>query len=343
MHSLTLFPLLSCSCSCENWCAGHQSHGRDGPLRRLIFDPRVYEASRSDEWRAQEMWREAANHDLEHIYAIDQDGLVPDDDQFRGTAPQRSAMWQEFFEQMASAFFFQPNARIHMMRSLVSDFWRTQMMRQQNIYPSEEELDPSKPNPLDNSAGIFMRRGDKCPDDSYCTKHGKYRGFGLFAHGVYLEEQRRGKSFSSIFIMTDDGPAFADLLNQLIEHRGDTISDVKDVFRITPQSTKEEIEAALRTGDDLTIAKAILKGRWVTHNSLAPASCFDPANRQGFEGFLVSLQYLLHHNAFIIGHESSNVMLFMGRVMFVKNQLNPDIVRMGPGAATRDVRDDFNA
>lgn len=122
----------------------------------------------------------------------------------------------------------------------------------------------------------------------------------------------------------------------------DPINDVKVVYEIPPTSTPEEIKAAYESKNEDQIVHALLKGRWVTHNILSPAACFDPAARQGFESFLASMDYLIYYNVFIVGHENSNVSRFLARALFAKNQLNPAVKRMGTDAYHVDVGDNFN-
>lgn len=305
-------------------------------FRRLLFDHRVY-SEHDQEWRRTELPLavERDDYSVEHIYPIDKDGLVPTDEQWTETKDYRSKMFKEFMEIMLSAFFFRPNFRIMMQRSLLSDYWRSQMLRKSGIYPTPAVLAPNQPDPLDNSAGIFVRRGDKCIDDDYCKAHnGQFRGFGLFIHLVYLEEQRRGKPFSSIFFMSDDGPALDALLKEIAEANREKSSQ---------RASEEEIADAIQSNDDMRVARTILRGRWATHNVFSPASCFNPSAREGYESFLTNLQYLLHHNAFVVGHESSNVMYWLARMLFMKNQFNSSVTRTGPGAWSQDVRDDFKS
>ena len=249
----------------------------------------------------------------------------------------RSAMFtNDFLETMANAWFFTPAARIVAMRNAVSEFWAGQMLRRQGIYPeSEPRQQPVDLQQLlgDGQIGaIMMRRGDKCRDDLYCLSHGgKFRPAGLFLHAIRLLEQRRGAPFKALFLMSDDS---AELQRLLSYSRVGTDPDEQP-------STEFEIEAAYASGSDDAIARAILKGRWLLYNHLAPPLCFNPSTRSGFEGFLVAMSFLLHHNCRVVGHESSNVSWFLAKVLYVQNQHKQAANRFGAGAWHQDVQDEY--
>jgi hypothetical protein len=295
-------------------------------------------------WRHVSM--DAAAHSYEHIYSDHSDlttgekiadasrthSVANPTKQSSVTLGVRDSMFEEWYETMSMAFFFQPIARIQVMRNVVSQYWASQMLRRQGVYPDTADLDVDGVLGDGQVGAVMIRRGDKCVDDAYCLAHGgKFRPSGLFLHEIRQQEIRQGKPFAALYLLSDD----VEELNRLLSYSRVASDPTEQV------STEAEIGAAYASKDDDAIARAILKGRWLLFNHLAPPLCFNPSTRPGFESFLVSMTFLIHHQCFVVGHESSNVSWFLARVLYAVRQRRPDSNRMGAGAWHQDVKDEY--
>jgi hypothetical protein len=247
--------------------------------------------------------------------------------------------YEEFFEILAYAYFFQPLPRIQVMRNLVSTYWAGMIARSAGDWPDSgsPQFDPDRFFSNGQVGAVMIRRGDKCVEDPWCQQHGgTYRPAALFLLGLIEEERRVGRRFKAIFLMSDDRDELVRLIGMSHIH---SIERVRGQAGAEPESTDEEIDAAIASHDDNTIVRAILKGRWLLYNQLTPPACFDPTPRWGFESFLTSVAFILHHNVFTVGHENSNVSYFLARVLYAQNQQRQSVVRSGPGAVHRQVAD----
>ena len=151
---------------------------------------------------------------------------------------------------------------------------------------------------LDDTAAIFIRRGDKMPEDTFWLKHKRWRNISYYVKGLVDEEKRRNHRYPSIFIMTDDASVMR------------SIQDYAD-----PQSQ----------GTDEPYAREHLKGRNILNNVFAPQTCFNPFIRIGFDQFLVTLEFLARYAAFTVGHTDSNVGFYLVQHLYCRRQHNDSI------------------
>ncbi|CAF1603891.1 unnamed protein product [Didymodactylos carnosus] len=164
-------------------------------------------------------------------------------------------------------------------------------------------------------AGIFIRRGDKMIEDSFFQKHGYWRNISLYVKGLVDEEKRRNKTFTSIFIVTDD----ADVMKSIMNYAKSSSDGVDEKY-----------------------ARQHLQGREILYNVFAPQACFNPFNREGFDQFLVNVNFLIQHSEFIVSHTDSNVGRYLEEVIYVKRQLNTNIhtltsVRNAPDSLNQEL------
>ena len=249
-------------------------------------------------------------------------------------------MYEEFFETLANAYFFQPLPRLQVMRNLISTYWTGMIARSAGQWPDSgaAEFDPDLYFSHGQVAAVRIRRGDKCGEDVYCARSGHFRPAAFFILKIYEEEKRRSKRFRAVFIMSDDLQEVLRLVAMSTIH---SIERVRGQAGPQSESTDAEIEAAIASKDDDTIVRAILKGRWIIYNQLSPPSCDQPEQRWSNEGFLSSISFILHHNVFTVGHENSNIDYFLARVLYAQNQHRKGVVRSGPGAVHMQVGDNW--
>lgn len=183
--------------------------------------------------------------------------------------------------------FFSPLApRIQTSAKLLAHHW--------SEYLSDKWQKPYE-NVLTNLAALFIRRGDKMPEDSFWSKHKRWRNISMYVKGIVDEEQRRGEKFSTLFIMTDD----TSVMNSIQEYAQIGLTN---------------------SNQDESYAREHLHQREILYNVFAPQSCFDPFIRIGFDQFLVNVQFLTDHAAFIVGHTDSNVGRYLEEVLYVHRQ-----------------------
>jgi len=198
--------------------------------------------------------------------------------------------WQDrvfssFLYYMFVLFFHRPAPRIIQLTHLLAEHWSTY------LHDKNEQS-------LNAVGGLFIRRGDKAPEDSFWKKHGRWRNISMYVKGIVDEEQRRNQTFSSIFVMTDD------------------VLVMKSIQDYANPNSK---------GIDEPYARQYLRGREILYNVFAPQACFDPFIRIGFDQFLVTLEFLVQYAQFIIGHSDSNVGRYLEELIYARHQLNASI------------------
>ena len=183
--------------------------------------------------------------------------------------------------------FFSPLApRIQTSTKLLAHHW--------SEYLSDKWTQPYE-QVLINMAALFIRRGDKMPEDSFWTKHQRWRNISMYVKGIVDEEKRREKKFSTIFIMTDD----TSVMNSIQEYAREGLTG---------------------TSRDESYAREHLYQREILYNVFAPQSCFNPFIRIGFDQFLVNMQFLGDYASFIVGHTDSNVGRYLEEIIYVHRQ-----------------------
>lgn len=149
-------------------------------------------------------------------------------------------------------------------------------------------------------AVIFIRRGDKAPEDSFWNKYQRWRNVSMYVKGMIDEEKRRQVKYRSIFVMTDD----VAVMNSIQDYARHGL-----------------------TGDhrDEIYAREHLHGREILYNVFAPQSCFNPFIRIGFDQFLVNVQFVTDYASLIVGHTDSNVGRYLEEMIYVKRQHEKDV------------------
>ena len=237
------------------------------------------------------------NHEKEHIYrspVLSRDFLAqwsPRNRPWENPTyhiPGRSYQltWQDqvftgFLRYMFISYFHHFAPRIQQMTRLLAEHWSNYL------------FDKDHRN-LNETAAIFIRRGDKMSEDSFWKKHNRWRNISLYVKGLVDEEQRLNRRFSSIFVMTDDAAVMA------------SMCDYSD---------------PLSKGNDELYAREHLRNRQILFNVFAPQACFDPFNRVGFDQFLVSTEFILVYAQFTVSHSDSNVGRYLEEVLYARNQL----------------------
>jgi hypothetical protein len=269
------------------------------PIRKWLFDRKKTSVSYESSIKI------LSDHSDEHIYAPKNvsigdwintnkpdafpTDLLPEKDGYKLT-------WQDyifgsFLRYMFALFFGSRNApRIELGTRLLAQHWSSYLIDRYHI--------PTNSNVFDKLAGLYIRRGDKSSEDSFWFKHRRWRNLSYYVKGIVDEEQRRNKTFSYIFVMTDDASVM--------------------------ESFQDYINSGSK-GTDEPYARKHLRGREILYNVLAPQVCFDPFRRIGFDQFLVSMRFLIEYSAFTIGHTDSNVFRFFREVVYAQRQLQPGV------------------
>lgn len=200
------------------------------------------------------------------------------------TITWKDKVFTSFIRYMITLYVHHFPPRIQTLTNLLALHW-TRYLGDKNRQPYNLSLN--------TMAGIFVRRGDKMPEDSFWLKHKYWRNVSYYVKGIVDEEKRRNKTFASIFIMTDD----AEVMNSILQY-----ATIKS------------------NSSDEAYARHWLYGRQILYNVFAPQSCFNPFVRIGFDQFLVSLNFLVEHTSFIVSHNDSNVGRYLERVVYAKRQ-----------------------
>jgi superfamily II RNA helicase len=183
--------------------------------------------------------------------------------------------------------FFSPLApRIQTSAKLLAHHWSEYL---------SDKLNQPYNEVLSKMAVIFIRRGDKMPEDSFWQKHQRWRNISMYVKGIIDEEKRRQIKYTTIFVMTDD----VSVMNSIQEYARDGLT----------QSNKDE-----------SYARQYLHGRQILYNVFAPQSCFNPFIRIGFDQFLVNIQFVTDYASLVVGHTDSNVGRYLEEIIYVNRQ-----------------------
>jgi hypothetical protein len=183
-------------------------------------------------------------------------------------------------------FFSQLAPRIQTSSKLLANHWSEYLSDKHNK-PYDEILS--------KMAVIFIRRGDKMPEDSFWHKHQRWRNISMYVKGIIDEEKRRQIRYTTIFVMTDDQT----VMNSIQEYSRDGLTTVQK---------------------DEPYARRYLHRRDILYNVFAPQSCFDPFIRIGFDQFLVNIQFITDYALLVVGHTDSNVGRYLEEIIYVNRQ-----------------------
>lgn len=279
----------------EIWRFGYDH----APHRRWLFDRNRLEMKKILHYNSSiEL---LIDHSNEHIYSYQGSSLElktwlprnlpqgPPKDVLPGTSTNLTIadqIFSSFLRYMFIRMFSLFSPRIETLAKLLSHHW--------SEYFAERNNQPYNTS-LSNLAVLFIRRGDKMPEDSFWQKHRRWRNISMYVKGIVDDEKHRSINYSSIFVMTDD----------------------KDVMN----SIQEYSNIGLLTGkQDEQYARKHLHGRQILYNIFAPQSCFNPFIRIGFEQFLVNILFILNHASLVIGHTDSNVGRYLEEIIYVYRQ-----------------------
>jgi hypothetical protein len=183
-------------------------------------------------------------------------------------------------------FFSQLAPRIQTSSKLLANHWSEYLSDKHNK-PYDEVLS--------KMAVIFIRRGDKMPEDSFWHKHQRWRNISMYVKGIIDEEKRRQIRYTTIFVMTDDQT----VMNSIQEYSRDGLTTAQK---------------------DEPYARRYLHRRDILYNVFAPQSCFDPFIRIGFDQFLVNIQFITDYALLVVGHTDSNVGRYLEEIIYVNRQ-----------------------
>jgi hypothetical protein len=133
--------------------------------------------------------------------------FYPSKEDFQSDYPVtwKDKVFTSFIRYMVTLYVHQFPPRIQLSTKLLTLHW-TKYLGDKNRQPYNSTLN--------EMAGIFIRRGDKMFEDSFWKKHQYWRNISYYVKGLADEEKKRNKTFSSIFIMTDD----ASVMNSILEY-----------------------------------------------------------------------------------------------------------------------------
>ncbi|CAF2332665.1 unnamed protein product [Rotaria sp. Silwood2] len=200
-------------------------------------------------------------------------------------------IFTSFLRYMFVIFFSQLAPRIQTLAKLLAHHWSEYLSDKYNK-PYDEALS--------KMAVIFIRRGDKMPEDSFWQKHQRWRNISMYVKGVVDQEKRRQINYTTIFVMTDDTTVMKSI--QEYSHVGLTSSN-----------------------NDESYARQHLYHREIIYNVFAPQSCFDPFIRIGFDQFLANVQFITDHASLVVGHSDSNVGRYLEEIIYVNRQHEPNV------------------
>ncbi|CAF1670394.1 unnamed protein product, partial [Didymodactylos carnosus] len=161
---------------------------------------------------------------------------------------------------MFTLYFYKLPPRIELITKLLKQHWSNYLA---------DKHKQSYDQALSSMAGIFIRRGDKMPEDSFWSRHKHWRNISLYVKAVVDEEIRRKENFTSIFVMTDDVEAMQSIMQY-------------SSLPSSPSSTE-------------LFAQKHLRGRQILYNVYAPQACFNPFTRIGYDQFLVNINFLVRY------------------------------------------------
>jgi hypothetical protein len=183
-------------------------------------------------------------------------------------------------------FFSQLAPRIQTSAKLLAHHWSEYLSDKYNQPYNEVLL---------KMAVLFIRRGDKMPEDSFWRKHKRWRNISMYVKGIIDEEKRRQIKYTTIFVMTDD----ASVMNSIQEYSRVGLT---------------------KSNNDELYARQHLFNRQILYNVFAPQSCFDPFIRIGFDQFLVNIQFITDYASLVVGHIDSNVGRYLEEIIYVNRQ-----------------------
>ncbi len=188
--------------------------------------------------------------------------------------------------------FFSPLApRIQTLAKLLSHHWSEYL---------SDKLNQPYDEVLSKMAVIFIRRGDKMPEDSFWHQHQRWRNISMYVKGIIDQEKHRKIKYTTIFVMTDD----TTVMNSIQEYARDGLTT----------ANKDE-----------PYARKHLHGRQILYNVFAPQACFDPFVRIGFDQFLVNIQFITDYASLVVGHVDSNVGRYIEEIIYVNRQHEKDV------------------
>ncbi|CAF1057833.1 unnamed protein product [Rotaria sordida] len=241
------------------------------------------------------------NHSNEHIYYLNSSLLNltnwgprnspqgPPKDVLAGTTTNLTIsdyIFTSFLRYMFLLFFSQLAPRIQTSAKLLAYHWSEYLSDKHNK-PYDEALS--------KMAVLFIRRGDKMPEDSFWHKYHRWRNISMYVKGLVDEEKRRQISYTTIFVMTDDASVMQ------------SIQEYSNVGLTGPNK-------------DESYARHHLYHREIIYNVFAPQSCFNPFIRIGFDQFLVNVQFITDHALLVVGHVDSNVGRYLEEIIYVNRQ-----------------------
>ncbi|CAF1007905.1 unnamed protein product [Adineta ricciae] len=274
------------------------------PHRRWLFDRDRNETKKSLTYHSPIPL--LINHSNEHIY-YDQSPSFDPSKWIPRNVPQASPIdvlpgsskimtvqdkiFTSFLRYMFLLFFSPLAPRIQTSAKLLAHYWSEHL--------SSKYHQPYK-EALSKMAVMFIRRGDKMPEDSFWQKHKQWRNISMYVKGIVNEEERRHMKYTTIFVMTDDPSVMSSIINYA--------------------------QTGLRTSQkDEPYAREHLHGRDILYNVFAPQSCVDPLVRVGFDQFLADVQFVTEHASLVVGHTDSNVGRYLEEIIYVNRQHNPNV------------------
>jgi len=195
-------------------------------------------------------------------------------------------IFTSFLRYMFLLFFSQLAPRIQTSAKLLAHHWSEYLSDKYNKPYSET---------LSKMAVLFIRRGDKMPEDLFWQKHKRWRNISMYVKGMINEEKRREIRYTTIFVMTDDVTV---------------MNSIQEYSRVGLTSLNK----------DEPYAREHLYGRQILYNVFAPQSCFDPFIRIGFDQFLVNVQFVTDYASLVVGHTDSNVGRYLEEIIYVNRQ-----------------------
>ncbi|CAF3590641.1 unnamed protein product [Rotaria sp. Silwood1] len=269
------------------------------PHRRWLFDRKREEIKKIINYHSPIAL--LINHANEHIYyfndsSLDLNKWVPRNspqalpkDVLVGTSTNLTIpdhIFSSFLRYMFLLFFSQLAPRIQTSAKLLAHHWSEYLSDKYNK-PYDEALS--------KMATLFIRRGDKMPEDSFWQKHQRWRNISMYVKGIVDEEKRRHINYTAIFVMTDDTTV---------------MKSIQEYSRVGLTSSN----------NDEPYARQHLHHREIIYNVFAPQSCFDPFIRIGFDQFLVNVQFITDHSSLVVGHTDSNVGRYLEEIIYVNRQ-----------------------
>ena len=186
--------------------------------------------------------------------------------------------WQDylfsgFLRYMFASYFHRFAPRIHQLARLLAEHWSSYL------------LDKNR-GQLNNMAAIQIRRTDKMIEDRFWKKHGYWRNISMYVKPIVDEERRRNRTFSCVFVMSDD---------------------------VSVLKVMRDYSNPGSLGTDEPYARKHLKNRKIIFNIFAPEAWMNAYGRVGTDQFLVSVQFIIQYAQFVVSHTDSNIGRFFGR------------------------------